>query len=673
MLSSLRLRSIITFLFVLGLLAAAVPAHARVDPPHPPLDPHWVDGSTVGGPIDLSATWLVQQGDDASFASPQLDDSKWTVISVKRPLNKYGLKDVDAIWYRTHVHLAPNSRNLALLLRNFGGSEQFYANGVLLASYGDFAGAGKRWLDAADIVLPVPDTVVQAGDVTIAIRARIGKDTQFGAVTGGINDGTLLLLGTNDELATVGSVRAFRDYTSNVTNLSLGTLLALVALSLALTLRSEREYLALFVSVAARVIEGSITLGRELTNTPNSPSFLILGGVLTTIYLLALIEFVRTVLGLRRTRLLIIYYGLLAFVLIVVFQSINIGLLEGPRGYSNSFIAAANVFAVLVTLPADVGLPLLAIWTWWKRRSIDAVLLFIPLLLQDIVTYTQQFYNVLYLLGLRHQGFDGMAPIQSLYVGWSEITDFVATITLLLFIVLRTLRIARAKAAAATEIEAAQTVQQVLLARASQATPGFDVESVYRPASEVGGDFFLVSPGPDGSLVAIVGDVSGKGLIAAMRVSMILGVLRREESREPAAVLHGLNEALLVPVNDFKSAPGFTTACCIRLEHSGHYSIANAGHIPPYVDGAELTTAPSLPLGLAGGQIYEVIQGRLSAGRKLVLMSDGVVEARSSSGELYGFERTALLTLKPADEIAETAVRFGQEDDITVLTIACCA
>ena len=670
--SSSRLRCIASFLLVLASLATALPAHARVDPPHPLLDPHHVDGSSVGGPLDLSSTWLVKQGDDPGYANPQLDDSKWTVISVRRPLNAQGLKNVDAIWYRTHVHLPPDRHDLELLLRNFEGSEQFYVNGKLIGSFGEFAGAGKRWYDNTDVLLPISDDLIRAGNVTISIRARIGKDARFGAVTGGLNDNTLLLLGTSNDLAGVRSLRNFRNYTSSVTNLTLGLLIALVALSLALTLRSEREYLALFLYAAAQVIEGSITLWRDLTNTPSSPFFLIVGGILTTIYLIALLEFVRIVLVLRRTRLLVIYYGLLGFVLIVIFQSINIGLFESPTGYSNGFIAGANIFAVIVLMPAGMGPPLLAIWTWWRRRSTDALLLFIPLILQDAVEYTDKFYTVLYFLGLRHQEFDGMAPIQALYVAWGEIADFIAAITLLLFIVLRTLRIARAKAAAASEIAAAQTVQQVLLARSSQPTPGFDVESVYRPASEVGGDFFLVSPGPDGSLVAIVGDVSGKGLIAAMRVSMILGVLRREESREPATVLRGLNEALLLPVTDSKSAPGFTTACCIRLEHSGQFSIANAGHIAPYIDGAEIPTAAALPLGLAGDQEYEVTNGRLSTGKKLVLMSDGVVEARSSSGELYGFDRTALLTLRPADEIAETAAQFGQEDDITVLTIACC-
>jgi len=219
-------------------------------------------------------------------------------------------------------------------------------------------------------------------------------------------------------------------------------------------------------------------------------------------------------------------------------------------------------------------------------------------------------------------------------------------------------------AAFAAELHAASTVQQMLLQSASRETPGFHVESVYLPASEVGGDFFFVSSAPDGSVIAIVGDVAGKGLTAAMRVAMILGALRRETSHDPGEILSGLNNALST-----QDQLGFTTACCIRVWPSGDYALANAGHIAPYLSGRELTTPPTLPLGLVPAQTYELVRGHLAPGERLVMMSDGVPEARSQTGELYGFERLAALTLKPARDIAEAAQNFGQEDDITVLTL----
>jgi serine phosphatase RsbU (regulator of sigma subunit) len=191
------------------------------------------------------------------------------------------------------------------------------------------------------------------------------------------------------------------------------------------------------------------------------------------------------------------------------------------------------------------------------------------------------------------------------------------------------------------------------------------VHSVYLPASEVGGDFFFVHPAPDGSITAVVGDVSGKGLTAAMRVAMILGVLRHEKSFEPSEVLRSLNNALIA-----QGQLGFSTACSIRISLSGEYTFANAGHIAPYVSGRELETIPALPLGLVPDQVYTPVHGKLEAGERIVLISDGVPEARSDSGELFGFDRVPGLTLRGAHEIAEAAQKFGQEDDITVLTLA---
>ena len=251
---------------------------------------------------------------------------------------------------------------------------------------------------------------------------------------------------------------------------------------------------------------------------------------------------------------------------------------------------------------------------------------------------------------------------------------------------------ARERAAIAAELHAASTVQQLLLQSASRPTPGFLVDSVYLPASEVGGDFFYVAPAPDGSITAIAGDVSGKGITAAMRVAMILGALRRETSHDPAQILHALNETLVALNSPNPSQPnlvqplaaqiGFVTAVCVRIALDGHFTLANAGHVNPYQSGRapdmsselassrEIDTPPALPLGLIPDQHFELVSGQLAPGQTLVLLSDGVPEARSTSGELYGFDRTQASAHHPAEEIARRAQSFGQEDDITVLSIA---
>jgi hypothetical protein len=643
----------------------AIPAFASVDDIHPPVDPHHVDGSSLGAPIDLSSTWLVTQGDDPRYADPGLDDSHWTVVKAGSPLTTYGFTNVDLVWYRTHVQIPPGEHSLALSLSRFEGSYRIFVNGVEVGASREFPPGGLNITNSIRSYT-IPDALLGSGQLTIAIRAAIGRVSERGVDQGGFTEYTSLLLGTAPVLADGSALWFFREITSNVTNLTFQLLVLTIALALALTLRSEREYLALVIYIGAACSLDALSLWRTVANVPPNDWLHLLRVVLSPIRSIAGLEFVRLVLRLRRTRLLAAYEWLIAgFNLLVVFPLLHI-FNNGTSHVRPLTVVVLNVISNIVFMPADAGLPLVALWAWWKRRQPVALLLFVPLLLSAAVTYVSFGVYILFHLGIIATRWTGDVPIPALNVGWDEVSTLAFSVALLVFLVLRTLSLARERARISSELEAAQTVQQVLLARASQPTPGFTVESVYYPAGEVGGDFFLVSPDRDGSLIAIVGDVSGKGLIAAMRVSMILGVLRREDSREPATIMHQLNEALLT-----QGEMGFTTACCVRLERDGRYSLVNAGHISPYVSGVEVVAAPALPLGLASDQVYEPVTGTLLAGERLVLMSDGVVEARSAKGELYGFDRLPGLTRMVAADIADIAQRFGQEDDITVLTIAC--
>ena len=218
------------------------------------------------------------------------------------------------------------------------------------------------------------------------------------------------------------------------------------------------------------------------------------------------------------------------------------------------------------------------------------------------------------------------------------------------------------------ELKAAQEVQTVLVAAEERGAPGYAVASVYRPASEVGGDFFQVIPlEGDGTLI-VAGDVSGKGLRAAMAVSLIVGAVRTlaEQDASPAAVLAGLNRRLIGRIQG-----GFATCCAVRIDPTGHATMANAGHCQPYLEGREVALPAGLPLGLVEGMTYDEIALAIAHGQKLTLVSDGVVEARNHHGELYGFERLSqLMGDRPtAEHVADTAIDFGQDDDITVLTV----
>jgi hypothetical protein len=218
------------------------------------------------------------------------------------------------------------------------------------------------------------------------------------------------------------------------------------------------------------------------------------------------------------------------------------------------------------------------------------------------------------------------------------------------------------------EVRSAREVQQVLVPEAVPAVPGFAIDSVYKPAAELGGDFFQVIALPDASTLMVIGDVSGKGLKAAMTVSLIVGTLRTlaDYTQEPVEILRGMNRRLCGRVRD-----GFATCVVLRVKANGDATIANAGHLSPFRDGEELPLNGALPLGLSADATYEELAFRLQEGETLTLYTDGIVEARSASGELYGFERVQKLAQerKSAEQIVEAACVFGQEDDITVLSI----
>jgi hypothetical protein len=216
------------------------------------------------------------------------------------------------------------------------------------------------------------------------------------------------------------------------------------------------------------------------------------------------------------------------------------------------------------------------------------------------------------------------------------------------------------------ELEAAREVQQVIVPEQVEAVPGFNVDSVYQPAQQVGGDFFQVLPAGEGGLLVVVGDVAGKGLPAAMLVSVLVGAIRgvAAYTKDPAELLASLNDRLVG-----RTQGGFSTALVARIAADGGVTIANAGHLSPYLDGREVELQGALPLGVVKNAAYQVTHFHLPQGSRLTFYSDGVIEAQNEKGELFGFERGRAISTQPAAAIVEAARQFGQEDDITVVTI----
>ncbi len=244
---------------------------------------------------------------------------------------------------------------------------------------------------------------------------------------------------------------------------------------------------------------------------------------------------------------------------------------------------------------------------------------------------------------------------------WHLITASVLAVAVTVREVRRLLTDRDEKLRLASELEAARTVQQLLLPQSAVDSPHFETQAVYEPARQVGGDFYWTRTEPNGGLIVAVGDVSGKGLKAAMLVSVAIGILRNEKSGSPGAILGALNDGLAD-----HTGGGFVTCCCARFDATGSVTIANAGHPSPYCDGREVDVEAGLPLGVVAGVAYEE---SVVTGERFTFVSDGVVEAENAKRELFGFERTREISGKSAREIAQAAKAWGQNDDITVVTV----
>ncbi len=217
------------------------------------------------------------------------------------------------------------------------------------------------------------------------------------------------------------------------------------------------------------------------------------------------------------------------------------------------------------------------------------------------------------------------------------------------------------------EIEQARHVQQVLIPNQLPTLNDLQVESEYRPAREVGGDFFQIVPNEDGTSLIAFGDVTGKGLQAGMLVALIIGAVRAaaEHDNDPRRMLEVLNEQLTE--RDSASA----TCMVMRFGTDGEVELANAGQLPPYLNGVEMQIEGALPLGILQGIDFPITTFKLDPGDSLLMMSDGVAEAQNAQGELFGFGRIEEMLRNSAttEVIATAAQTFGQTDDILVLRV----
>jgi hypothetical protein len=247
---------------------------------------------------------------------------------------------------------------------------------------------------------------------------------------------------------------------------------------------------------------------------------------------------------------------------------------------------------------------------------------------------------------------------------YRSVAILAAVVMLTLLLVKRLRETNRERATLAGEMQAARHIQQMLAPAELKRAAGCEVEVVFLPAREVGGDFYLCRVLADGSQRVLLGDVSGKGAAAAMTAALLIGAAERRDGDSPAMLLEHMNKVLFDC-----NVGGFATCMCADLAQDGRLTLANAGQLAPYRNGEELSSEAALPLGLTLDAVYSETGWKLAPGDRITLLSDGVVEARNAAGDLFGFERTAEISGQSAETIVQEAQRFGQEDDITVLTV----
>ncbi|MDR3774535.1 MAG: SpoIIE family protein phosphatase [Terracidiphilus sp.] len=623
--------------------------------------------------VSLDGPWRFHPGDSPAdpaapssflWSQPAFDDSAWPLLQSNRSWSTQGYADMSGYaWYRFTVQLPPGDQPTSLLLAPIVTSFQVFVDGRLAGSSGPMPPTIVPNTRISHQVFPL----TQAGSAshrTVQVAIRVWHSPIWAGYMGGgpYADGNLAgsqslvnLEKTHRQLAR--DVRFIDYYAYSIA----AGLVGLAIFCLFLIRHAEREYLWFALMLLAQAADSALNVSKEIYAFPPVPVFDLFDGMLAALNIFAAFCFFSKVLNARAGLL-----GRIFLVLVVLSPFPNVSYWPG---WTSPGVGAA--IQLLLLLPASFWIFALL----GKRAlagNLDARLLLVPTLL-DVGFYVA----------------DNVAIVLA-QVGWSRFPQVLETplsmppftmrpgillhlvflLAMCVFLILRFTRARRREAWLAGEFEAARQIQQVLLPDQQDQCPGFHVECIYQPAEQVGGDFFQqIGDGQCGMLI-VVGDVSGKGLPAAMLVSVLVGAIRAQatHSTDPAGLLRCLNDRLMG-----RAHGGFTTCLAAHITVGGLLTLANAGHLPPYRNGEEIDLPGALPLGILPEVDFACSQVQLAPGDRLAFVSDGVVEAQSSSSSkanaLFGFDRTRALSREPASVIAEAARLFGQNDDITVVTV----
>jgi len=633
------------------------------------------------------------------WAEPEFDDSKWEVVDLTpkdgaiNPIN--GQSDYvpgwtakghpgywGYAWYRIRVQVqARQGQALALAgPTDVDDAYQVFDNGVLAGHFGDLTSGRPVAYNTQPKMFPLAqpgsheaatgqdgtgqDRAGRRGtspvESTRVLAFRLWMEPQTlinQPDSGGMHSAPVL-----DEAGAVAAgyqmrwLELIRAYAAAAALALLFGLLAVVAFSLILFDRSDRAYLwmgALFLLNAVFNVLAVIGSWTEFQSVPISN--LLADGLATPLIYAAWVMVFWVWFGQRRPSWLPRLTAGLTLLLMVSFvlgDEVFFGLV--PHAVAAHFVTASLAIRVLF-----FALLLWVVVEGIRRQGVEGCLVLPVAVLWGINAFSPQ----LSLLHIRMYWFPFGVQV---YLG--TFASLLVAVVIALLLLRRLLQSVKRQRLMALDVKQAQEVQQVILPEARLVLAGLTIESEYRPAREVGGDFFQIIPHKtDGSLLIVAGDVTGKGLKAGMLVALLVGAIRSttEWSDDPLIILQALNRRLL------GRGEAHATCLSLRIAEDGEITLANAGHVPPYLNGEPVAMEGALPLGMMEGAEFSVMRFKLAQGDRLVLVSDGIAEAMDPDGQLFGFERVHELVraARSATEVASAAQSFGQEDDISVITV----
>ncbi|MGA8530591.1 MAG: PP2C family protein-serine/threonine phosphatase [Acidobacteriaceae bacterium] len=637
--------------------------------------------------VPLERGWKFEPGDSPwvngapQWAQPDFNDARWASMDLTPKAGavdlffgtsgfipgwtKRGYPNLSGYaWYRLRVRVSDPSQPFGLKMPDSVDDVfQLYANGHYVGEFGGFSGKNVTAYIEQPISFALPRPGAD-GVLTLALRFYMSPATPIGTPdAGGMHGPPALGLAS-----AIGLMQASSE--DSVLRTEFGPLLVsfLLVLTVPLALwawlydRRSRVWLWLFLALASELLYEIVTSASNLTTALSAGTIQALSAILVPLWYMSFVLFWWHWFGQEKRRWIARAAWLLAGAAAVG------GLVVSAPFFGWSLVPnAALPWCNIVATACQTGLfvfDLVILVEGFRRDRLAALLPAIPILVGLFGTLTVNYLTVAFHI-----------PDEYYFFGLGVSIGNVADVLIVVIIVglalrrfMRTqVRESLVREGMHRDLEQAQQLQQRVLVPEVVTSAAFAVETEYHPAQTVGGDFFQTLTRPDGTLLVVIGDVSGKGVSASMLVAVLVGAIRSqaEHSFDPQAMLATLNRRMLG-----RSGDHFATCQAAEIAPDGTLRMANAGHLAPYLNGREMEMEGSLPLGFREIAEYPAQTVRLQPGDRLTFMTDGVVEATNPARELFGFERAQHASREQAAAIVQQARSFGQEDDITVVRVA---